>query len=263
MIPKFDIQSDNFELFFEAQMNGMADYQRERIPTEIRAKVFKPSGKINSRSIRKLNFLGKLWILFKALKKRVWILIENEETGLTIEEFVELGKAVRIRDMGQKRAESLKASGTFCTASKELGDTLDYLNGLSVGPMYNYLMKYRNFEGTGTARNFEEKVAIIRMIRYYEANKRVWSWGGRLNLQEWYALTYLYDKEWVNGSQIHSGFYKNAYYGSYTLMRRVYSSLLSKSFIQKQGYRSGAVYRITPLGRDAVDSILKQYAINY
>ncbi len=258
----FNIDSDNFELYFERQLEAITEAGKEALPIGYVGKLFYVDGKPNRTSIRKLNFFAKLWILYRSLNKRVWVVVENKETGMTIEEFVELGKAIRKRDFGQKMSNDLKTKATFITASRELGDYLDYINGLGNSPMYNYLMKYKNFKPTKTSEHIEKKNYIVRFLRHYEGRKKVWCEGGKINIPEWYILLYLYDKEYALGSEIYKTAFKRSMQSSEVRIKQSFVTLQNKHYIIKNGESKNARFKITPMGKDVVDYILNNYAVN-
>ncbi|MFK5173314.1 hypothetical protein ACI3QN_12440, partial [Propionibacterium freudenreichii] len=88
----------------------------------------------------------KLYILWKALRKNFFIVVEGDDTnGLTVEQFVEIKNAIKVRDYGVDRVnEFLIPQGTFVTGGKELMESLAYLNNLSTSPAYKYLLRGKN-----------------------------------------------------------------------------------------------------------------------
>lgn len=258
----FNIDSDNFELYFEKQLEAITEAGKEALPAGFIGRIFYADGKPNPTNIRRLSALAKLFILYRSLKKRVWIVVENPETGLSVEEFIELGKALRKRDYGQKMSNDLKTKATFITASKELGEYFDYINGLCNSPMYNYLMKYKNFKPTKTSEHIEKKNYIVRFLRHYEGHKKMWCEGGKITIPEWYVLLYLYDKEWVIGSEIYKTTFKRSMQSSPTKIKQSYGTLQNKHYIIKNNTGKHSRFKITPMGKDVVDYILNNYAVN-
>lgn len=259
---KFGIESDNFEIYFQKQISGITESGKEAMPIDLASKLFHYDGRINQGNVRKLSFLGKLFVLWKCLKKRVWIFIEDEDGGMSAEEFVELRKAIKRRDYGIKKAEGLALQGHFCTVNKEFGDTMTYLNSLSMSPTYNFLNRPKNFKITGTERFVREANYIVRFLRFYEAHKKRWVHEKKLSVPEFYVLIYLYDKEEALGSIMYREFYKRTFHCSERKIKLAFRTLQSRGLIYKHGNTSGARMQITPMGKDMINSILKKYALN-
>lgn len=258
----FDIESDNFELYFEKQLTGMTETGKEAIPKKLYGQIFRFDGSVNTRGIRRLGFLGKLWILWRCLKKRVWVVVENEETGMSIEDFVELREAIKRRDYGIPKAEGFDIQGQFVTGGKELCDSFQYLNGLSASGAYNYLVRHKNFRKTKTSQSIVEYNYLIRFIRHYEAHKKKWILDKGMTASEWYTLLFLYDKEEALGSEIYRKVFVRAFHSSPIKIKLAFKTLQIKGYIIKHGRTSASRLQITPLGRDLVNSILNTYIIN-
>lgn len=259
----YDIQNDNFELFFEKQLEGITESGRAVLTKIMDGKLYQADEKtVRKSQIRKTPFLAKLWILYRALKKRVWIVVENEETGLSMEDFVALREAIKKRDFGQKRAEGLMTNATFVTASKDLGEYLDYMAHLSSSPIYRYLNGYRDFKKTNTSEYKDQMDFIVKMIRFYEGNKTRWLEEKRITLSEYYVLLYLYDKEFVKGSDMYKNAFRRASGTSAYSIRTAWGTLSAKGLIVKSGTKRSMRMRITPMGTELINYVLHNYAIN-
>lgn len=257
----FNIETDNFELYFEKQLATITEAGKEAIPKDLMG-IFRHDGTLHHGKIRKLDFQAKLWILWRCLKKRVFVVVENEETGIELEEFTELRKAIKRRDLGEKKAEGLATQATFVTGSRDLCDMFSYLRQLSASPAYNYLNKYKNFKPTKTGQHLKEMDYIARFIRHYEGQKKKWNTEKNISMPEWYILIFLYDKEYALGSQIYHDAFKRAYQSSPRRIKTAFGSLQSRGLILKHGKNSGARMQITPMGRELVNSILATYILN-
>jgi len=257
----FNIETDNFELYFEKQLATITEAGREAIPKEL-GKMFRVDGTLQHGFIRKMDYQAKLWVLWRCLGKRVWIVAENEETGIGLEDFTKLREAIKRRDFGAKKAEGLTTRAEFFTGNKELGDMFDYLRQLSASPAYNYLNKYKNFKPTKTGEHVREMNYIVRFLRNYESQKKKWGQAKGLSIPEWYVLIYLYDKEFSLGSTIYKDTFKKAHLSSPRRIKGSYGTLQSRGLILKQGTGKGTRLQITPMGREIVNSILANYALN-
>jgi hypothetical protein len=258
----FDIDCQELDLFFAHEIEKISPTAKEDIPRDIAFKLFRGGGKFNTKSTSRLGFLAKLYILWKCLKKRWWIVIEDEDNGMTPGQFIELRKAYKKRDYGSEQAQTLVSSGSLIMADKELCATFAYLNRLSVSPAYNYLIKGKNKTSSPTAEWGNQMKYICSVFARYEANKKSWVSGIGVSIPEWLVLLYLYPGKEVVGSPIYKEFYKRAYQSSPTKLRRCFGVLQSKGLVQKTGEGKGARLSITALGIDTVNRILTKFAIN-
>jgi hypothetical protein len=192
----------------------------------------------------------------------VWIVVENEDTGIGLEDFVKLREAIKRRDYGSKKAEELTTRAELFTGNKELGDMFDYLRQLSASPAYNYLNKYKNFKPTKTGEHIRQMHYIVRFLRHYESQKKKWGQAKGLSIPEWYVLIYLYDKEFALGSVIYKDTFKKAHLSSPRRIKQSFGTLQERGLILKQGVGKGARLKITPMGSEIVNSILAAYALN-
>lgn len=258
----FGIETDNFEAYFEKQLTGISEAGKAALPTEIALKLFRPDRSMNFQKIRSIGFLAKLWILWRCLKKRVWIVIENEDGGMTVEDFAALRESLKRRDLTAEKANDLVTQGMFVTGARELVDSLSYLNDLSGSAAYNYLVKAKNFKGTKAGKHHDEYEYVVRLLRHYEASKRKWSEAKGVTMSEFLVLLALYDKEQTNGSFIYKSLFKGSFMGGINGIKVAFGTLQLKNLIVRYGRGSGAKFRITPLGVELINSILTKYVLN-
>jgi hypothetical protein len=259
---RFDIDCENFDLYFAKQIPAIAPEVKQTLPKDVLFKLFRKGGEFNAKSTSKLGFLAKLFILWKCLNKRWWIVVEDEHKGMSIEQFFEHKKDIKKREYGITKAEGLASTGCFVLASKELGDCFEYLNRLSVSPAYNYISKAKNKIPNKTAEWNEQMKYILRFITCYEGGKKSWSSSNQLSIPEWYVLAALFHGKDVPGSILYQETFKRAYQSSPNKIKRSFSTLQSRGYIEKTGLTRGATLRITSLGKSVVVSILEKYAIN-
>jgi tRNA splicing endonuclease len=259
---RFDIDSENFDLYFANQVSGISPQAKEGLPKDVIFKLWRGGGELNPRNTNKLNFIAKLYILWKCLRKRWWIVVEDQDNGLSVEDFVELREAIKRKDCGVPQAEGLVTSGTFITASKELSDAFAYLNHLSVSPAYNYLLKSKNKVNNKSAE-YERKMAyIFKFLAHYESKKKEWVAQMSIGIPEWLVLIYLYQGKDMVGAVMYNDFYKRAYQSSSGKIKTAFGSLQQRGFIEKTGITKGATLRITALGKDFLKQIAQKYIVN-
>lgn len=259
---RFDLDCENFDYYFASIVPTLTPLQKEKLPRDITFKLFRKGGDFNTTSSSKLGFIAKLVILWKCLRKRIWIVVEDEENGLSVDQFLELREAEKKKDYSIERASGFIASATFITANKELGDTFAYLNLLSTSPAYNYLMKGKNKIPNKTKEWVDQMAYICRFLTCYEGNKkRVVSETG-MTPPEWYILISIYHGKLVKSSSIWKETFRYSYQNSRGKMKAAFIPLQNKGYIEKDGAKSATHFRITPLGREIVNDILAKYALN-
>lgn len=259
---RFDIDCEALDLFFSHEIEKISPQAKADIPKDVAFKLFRGGGKFNTKSTSKLGFIAKLYILWKCLNKRWWIVIEDEERGMTPGQFMGLREAYRTRDYGVDQATLLKSSGSLVLASKELSESFAYMHRLSVSPAYNYLIKGKNKITNGATEWSQQMAYICSFLVCYEKNKKVWVSGLNIEMPEWLILIYLYHGKEVPGAPIYKEVYRRAYQSSPTKLRRCFSVLQAKGLIQKTSQTSTAKISITALGKDTVETILTKYALN-
>jgi hypothetical protein len=259
---RFDVDCETLGLYFAHEIEKISPQAKSELPKDVSFKLFRGGGKFNANSTSKLGFLAKLYVLWKALNKKWWIIIEDEDNGMTPGQFMELRKAYKKRDYGIEKAQTLVISGTIVMANKELSECCAYLNRLSTSPSYHYLIKGKNSVPSPSTERSKEMQYICSFLVNYEKNKKTWVAAYGISIPEWLVLIYLYHGKEINGSPIYKEVYRRAYQSSPTKLRSCFSTLQNKRFIQKTGIGKGAMISITPLGKDTVDNILTKYALN-
>ena len=256
---KFDIESDNFSLYYEKIISGITEEQKALLPKALG--LFKVNGDVSMTRMRRLPFMAKMWILFRVFNKNVILTFADEP--ITEDEVAELKEAVKKSDTGTDKAQWLIAKGMFSIGPKELVDTYNYINRLSARPAYNYLAKGKNVRHTNTELNRRKMQYIVRFLRHYEANKKKWNIALSVTMAEYYVLLALYDKERLYGRDIYHKTFNKAYQSSIHHLKRGLKSLQSKGMIIKNRARTqDTTYSITPLGTEFINDVINKYAID-
>jgi len=249
---RFGLNVENFDLYFEKLTPLISQPAKEALPKDILYRLRKG----------KLTFFGKLWVLWKCLGKRWWLVVEEENGGLSVEDFVELREAIKRRDFGVPKAEGFISTGTFVTASKELADSFNYLNRLSTSPAYNFLQRAKNKSLNSVSKKEEELMYIARFLCHYEASKKKWVNQSILNVPEWYVLLALYHGNEVVSTSLYKETFKYAFQSSINKIKKTFRTLKDRNLIEKIGTTRKVTLKITPLGKDLVREILNKYAVN-
>lgn len=259
---KFDISNQNFDNFFSIHLAGIGEREREMLPRELNYKIFKKGDKQNANGITKLSFLAKIFILVKALRKRVVIIVEDEN-GLNQEDYFKYMALPRKKqELTLFEGKELVTDAIFVLAKKEVMDTYAYMNELSVSKPYNYLSKGKNPQINKVAKDLKERSYIARFLSYYESNRKRLTINTGIDFSEWMILIYLYEGEYMKSSTIHKDWYKYSFNSSATKLKLAFSSLQRKGLIEKRGAFSNAELRITIAGRNKCNEIIKKYVVN-
>lgn len=258
----FDIDCEALDLYFAHEAEKMTVTAKSDLPRDVAFKLFRGGGKFRTNSTSKLGLIAKLYVLWKALTKRWFIVIEDEDRGMTPGQFMELRKAYRKKDYSIDQARVLVTSGTLVLANKELADCCSYLNRLSTSGAYNYLMKVKNMP-TNKVDEEDKKVAYItKFLVFWEGNKKTVVSKTGLGMPEIYVLLALYHGKEVQGATLYHDVFKRAYQSSPSKIKTAFGLLQSKGYIIKYGGTSAATMQITATGREALRDILDKYAVN-
>lgn len=258
---RFDIQSDNFDFYFEKIVTGITDEQKALLPKQLGLSRVNDGG-VSFSKMRKLPFLAKVWILFYVFGKNVFITVGDNK--ITDDDVKELKISVRKNDIGADNAQWLISKGLFSIGPKEMVDTYHFINRLSSGPAYNYLIKGKNSRKTNTSVSRNRMEYIVRFLRHYEANKKKWNLATGVNMAEFYILIALYDKSRLHGRDIYHRTFDQAYQSSIHSMKKGIKSLQAKYFILKSPHKktNDITYSITPQGINFVNDVIEKYAID-
>lgn len=258
----FDIDCEALDLYFAHEIEKISPTAKSELPRDVAFKLFRGGGKFNTKSTSKLGFIAKLYILWKALNKRWYLVIEDEERGMTPGQFMELRKAHKRRDQGVEQGRAIILSGTLVLANKELANTVSHLNAVSMSPAYNYLMKGKNLPVNKVDQSDLEITYITKFLTFYEGQKKNMVAHTGLSIPEFYILISLYDGKEGSGAQLYQSKFKRAYQSSPGKIKQCFGTLQSKGYITKYGNTRGSVLQITASGKEIVRGCLMKYAVN-
>lgn len=258
----FDISSENFNNYFEKETSEMTESQKELLPKELLFRLYAKGGRVNVKETAKMGFLAKIFVLFKALRKRVIIIVEDANNSMTVEEFFEWKKETDKQVYSQDSAAKLISNAHFVLGTKELCDVFHRLNGLSGSPMYTYLSNAKSKDYTKPEQWLTAMNGVVRFIAQYEANRKKITMQTGLTMADWLVLIYLYHGDLVLGSPIYKEFYKYSFNSSQSKIRAAFRILQERSYVEKIGNTNGAKIRITPLGKDKVNEVMKKFVLS-
>lgn len=259
---KFDLQNDNFEYFFLEQVTQMSEHQKERLPKELLYKVFVKGFRVNTKSTSKLSFIAKLFILIRSLNKRWILMIEDDEKGMSEEEFFKWKELTKRRNYTSDSATDLISEGEFVLGNSELFDGFHKLNSLSTSPAYTYIQKTKNNVSLKVPEYNRNMKQIIWFLNNYESIRKKMVVESGITMAEWLTLTFLYDGKEKTGAILYTEKFKYSYNTSSTKIKLSFGTLQNKGFITKYGNGQGCKLQITALGKDKVNSITDKFIVN-
>lgn len=259
---KFDISCENFDNYFAIQSSGLGETQKELLPKEIVFKLFKKGGKPNTKSTSKLSFLAKIFVLIKAFRKRVIILIEDDVNGMDEEQYFKYKKLLKKNELSITNSQELVSDLTFVLANKEVMDTYSAMNLLSVSPAYNYLTKGKNTTENKIQKWSKEAAYVNRFLSFYESNRKRISTQTGLTFADWLILIHIFDGKEYEGAPIYKEWYRYSCNSSQNKMKVALSTLQQRGYTTKTGGTSNAKYKITEFGRSKVMKVIEKYALN-
>jgi len=261
---KFDLLAENWDLYFDKQLCSITPQAKEALPNDVKFKLFRKGGAVNSNSTSKLSFLAKIYVLWKALRKNIFIVVEgNDENGLTVEDFVNLKQAIKVRDYGVDRNNDyVVPQATFVVGNKELMESLAYLNNLSNSPAYRYLMRGKNPVPNKVEQNKEASKYIARFLCHYESNRKRIGYESGINISEWLVLISLYHGNEMDSNIIWRSTYKYSFNSSKTKIKVAFGTLQNRGYIKKHGASRGTKIQITATGTDVVNTVMQKYCVN-
>ena len=258
----FDVSCENLDLYFDRHLPQLTPEAKDGLPKDILFKIFRKGAVYNSKSTSKLGFLAKLYVMIRSLRKRWYLVIEDEENGIGLEQFKNLQKTTKERSATMQDAETLITTGSVVLADKELSATFSTLNRLSMSPAANYLLRSKNPVKNHTTENEKAAQYVVRFLVHWEGGKKELVSKTSLNIPEILVLLAIYQKNELNGADLYAGVYKRAYQSSQTKIKAAFRSLAARGYIIKFGTTSNSKMQITALGREVLRGILDKYVVN-
>lgn len=258
---RFDILNENLDLYFADNAAKLNEEQIGGLPELIKFKLFRSRNSFNEKNTSKLTLLQKLYVLIKSCKKKWYIVVEDEENGLSIEDFNVFKKSIKKRELTITNSERLQLSGDFILGSKELMESLAFLNYLSVSNAYKFAIKGKNLKSDFV--EFKKTASYFtKLLIFYESNKKKMVMQKGFKMPEFYTLLYFYDGVKKKGADVYNIVFKHAYNSSKSQINTGLTRLHHKGYLTKFGSVRHTEYSITPLGIEAVNEILSKYVLD-
>jgi hypothetical protein len=259
---RFDATSENFDHYFANQIPNLTAEAKDGLPRDLIFKLFRKGGSFNSKSTSKLGFFAKLYVLCRALRKR-WFIVIEDEGGFNLNQFNDLPRLIKERDCSVEAAGDLVLSGGFVLADTALFNTFHYLNRLSSSPAYNYLVKAKNAPKSTVEESDKRDAYIVRFLVNWEGRKKDIVSQTGLSIPELFVLMALFHGVETNGAIFYRELFKRSYQSSPAKIKAAFGTLQQRGYIVKYGVSKGAKLQITPVGKDVLRGIMSKYLLNW
>src|SRR6266404_3362279 len=64
MSSKFEVLSENFDLFFANELDKITPDAKDLLPSDVVFKLFRKGGEVNAKGTSRLSFIAKIYVLF-------------------------------------------------------------------------------------------------------------------------------------------------------------------------------------------------------
>jgi len=259
MSDRIELQNEAFDLYFAASAGNLTERQREALPLPVYRSLFLKNQKFKLTSI---SFLRKLYVLLKALNKRFFLIVEDEENGVSPEAFMAIVEAEKNKERVPDTPWENSINYSFCLADKSLVDWLSFLSGICENPAYSYAQKLKVENLKSFPRYKEELKYLLAMFIRYEMGKKKIEKNKGVSVSEFYLLMHLYDGAWKGLAT----FYKELFMQIPGCSRRTMTDAIRKMLIEKTVEKKGnsrlLQYRITPYGTQFINEVMNKYVLS-
>lgn len=259
----FDLNCENFDHYFASQLPNLTPEAKDGLPRDIVFKLFRKGGNAKSKSTSRLSFIAKLYVLCRSLGKRWYLVIEDEEKGLKLNQFSDIPRMLKERDLSVESASDLTITGAYILADRELSDMFSYLNRLSASKPYTYLVKAKNAPKNEVAEENKYFDFVVKFLVNYEGRKKDIVAQTGMGIPELLVLMSVFPGEEINGATLYKVVFKRAYQSSPTKIKAAFGSLQQRGYMRKLGFSKGATMQITPLGKEVFRGIMDKYLLNW
>lgn len=259
----FDIGCENFDHYFASQLPNLTPEAKDGLPRDVIFKLFRKGGNAKSKSTSKLSFLAKLYVLCRSLGKRWYLVIEDEEKGLKLDQFNDIRRLLKERELDVENAGDLTLTGGFIFADRQLSDFFSYLNRLSTSKPYNYLVRAKNAPINPVSEENKAAAYVTQFLTNYEGRKKDFVSQSGMGIPEILVLMALFPGEEMVSSTFYNHLFKRAYQSSPAKIKSAFGLLQHKGYIRKWGVSKGAKMQITPLGKEIFSGIMHKFLLNW
>lgn len=255
MLERFEctIDSEGFDAFFCHHMANATEGQIALIPDSI---------KRVQRS--RLTFFEKLFVLFRAFNKSIYLVAKDKGDGLTPEQFCKWDEEERKRAYDTENTKDLLIRAGFVLGDRDVCNGLLFQRNLGGTSLFKYLSNYhKNNSGPKSYNTRDAMQDICKMLIHYEGLKKKMLKDLAIVVPEWYTLLHFADGEERSGMIVYQGVFAHAYNSSRPQLLTAMKRLVTDGYLQKFKKTNRATYRITPLGVDLLQKALSKYVANF
>lgn len=261
-------KNELYDRNLENLLENITPEQKKQIPNQLLVKIFKNK----AASVNTLSEQQKDYIYYFLFNKRIYKIVEDNERGMNIEEFIKARDTYSRNRQAKKMLTVPDATGDmhfygmFILGTKDLVDAMSYFWIVSHMPTFKLLSEVRKTAKRIKNSKMEQvkhhTINLVRMISNYEAVKKRIPMEYSLTMPEWYMLMFFYDGE-KKGSTGYREKYIYAYSASKNNLAGALVRLTKDGFLDRRGKAGRATYSLTPKGKDIVDKILLKVILNY
>jgi hypothetical protein len=260
---KYDLDSQNFDLFFQKQLEGKELDTESGLPNDILFKLHQGGGNSESYSTSKMSGFEKMFVLWKLLGKQIFVAVEDDEEGIGIEEYI------KIKNRNKKTPPQVFSDNgtlhfpvTFIKSNKELSESFSYYNLFCNSPFYRYALAIRNKSPHKLAKWKKEMRYLTRLLLNYESTKLKACSSLGLAVAEIYVLLYLYDEEEKQATPLYKEMLYKSHGAGTRQTKAAFVRLRNSGLILKTGETRYTKFKITPLGLEKINTYIKKYVAN-
>ncbi len=250
---KYDIVSEEMQLYFDDLVANMTESERKEIPRDLFFRVKKG----------KTNFIEKIALMWKVFKKDCYIVIKNEEDGMTAKDFELNRRQLKHDNYGEDAVRDYVAKGGFVLGADSICLGLHYEALLSSSPMYRYVSQMRGLQSNELAGKRKELLEFSKMAINYESSKKAMLRQQDLTIAEWLILVYFSDGTQKTGAALYTTLKFDAFGAGKSRVLAGLKKLTFNGHLQKSGKTCAALYKISQRGMDKYYTCLTQYVFNY
>ena len=262
---KWGYFNPHFDSWFLELLTNITPEQKERLPLDLLRTLDKGA----AHALKSLNIIRKQYILAVAFKKATITIMEDEQNGLGIKDWIQLHKTYRGKGNIGEMVDTCRLHGAFFLGNHDLMKFLSYVNFVHSNNLY--------LLGTGIAEmpkgrtkldNRIKKIheligSLSELLIHYEGNKKRMKLEYDIDQPEWYALMYFYRHiEKRSREFIHETFiYAQA--SSIANLKNALTNLKQKKLLDFRGGSKDRRYFLTLSGRELYEKIVNRIVLGF
>lgn len=261
-INNYDFYSENFENYFKDIVVGMTQIQKDSLPEQLLFKLF--SGEKLTHG--NLSFKEKVYILNTVFRKKVEIVIEDENDGISLEDYCLAKKAQAGKRTNTELLSEPRVQASFVLADRDFFKSIAYFNQIFTTEIYKLYKRTFDFDRTQKDINYNKGREVVKhiteLILSYEINKKRFVMTNNLNPGKLYALIYFSTGEKLGSSFIKKDF-KYSYNCNAVMLSKAVKELTDTGYLDRRGGTTKYRYTLTAKGQHILNRVIEQIIDNY